>query len=64
MQTSTDNRGARYYVATYGDMGLEVVFYHSPGAYDRAVNEAKELHECGDLDSYTCGDIDLEGVDE
>jgi hypothetical protein len=47
----------RFYVATYGDGGLEVVFFTDPRDYTEAVALAKGLHEQGRLDSYTHGDV-------
>jgi len=49
---------ARFYVATYGDMGLDVSFYSDPLEYGRAVKEAERLHRADDLDSYVNGRVD------
>jgi hypothetical protein len=53
----------RYYVATYGDGGLEVEFFADPLAYGRAVKTAATLWEANQsqggwkCDSYTNGKI-------
>ncbi|QIV65919.1 hypothetical protein Cp1R7AA1_023 [Mesorhizobium phage Cp1R7A-A1] len=47
-----------FFVATYGDMGLEVEFFTDPLAYGRAIKDAMKLHERGDLDSYTNGNAE------
>jgi len=47
----------RYFVATYGDMGLEVEFYRDEQEYDAAVALAEEEHDADNLDTYTYGDI-------
>lgn len=54
---------ARYFVATYGDMGLEVALFTDPLAYGRAVRTAQLDHArgrysngMGEIDSYTHGD--------
>jgi hypothetical protein len=55
---------ARYYVATYGDGGLDVQFYANPLEYGRAVLQAQRDHERGrndhgeDIDSYVNGKVD------
>lgn len=51
-----------WFVASYGDGGLDVQFYSDPLAYGRAVREAKIAWEQGhnetgeDIDSYTNGE--------
>lgn len=47
----------KFYVATYGNMGLEVMFYYDPLTYGREVQKAKREHESDKLDSYIYGDI-------
>lgn len=52
-----------WFVASYGDGGLDVQFYSDPLAYGRAVLEAKIAWEQGhnetgeDIDSYTNGEV-------
>ena len=55
---------ARWYVALYGDMGLEVQLFDCPLAYGRAVRRAQQDHErgyneFGEVDSYTMGDCTI-----
>lgn len=55
---------ARYFVATYGDAGLEIQLFDCPLAYGRAVNTAQRDHargynEFGEIDSYTHGDCTI-----
>lgn len=47
---------ARYWVATFSDMGLEVYHYADPLTYGRAIQTAKRQHDAGEVDSYTYGD--------
>lgn len=49
--------GARFYVATYGDAGLDVEFFSDALAYGRAVRAAQREHDAGKLDSYTNGEV-------
>lgn len=55
---------ARYFVAIYGDGGLDVQFYTEPLEYGRAVLQAQRDHERGrndhgeDIDSYINGTVD------
>ena len=46
-----------YFVATYGDMGLDVEFFHDKEAYEVAVEAAEDDHNLGGLDTWTHGDI-------
>lgn len=48
-----------WYVATYGNHGLEVEFFDDSLAYDRAVHVAKVNHFIGRLDTYTHGDASV-----
>lgn len=48
----------KWYVATYGPMGLEVNFYTDPHEHDAAVAEAEEQHGMDRIDSYTHGEVD------
>lgn len=48
----------RYFVATYGDMGLEVEFYRDPAEYDEACEEAERQHDDHNLDTYITGDVE------
>lgn len=48
----------RYFVATYGDMGLEVEFYRNPDLYEEACVEAEAMHNDDTIDTWTCGDIE------
>lgn len=55
---------AKYYVATYGDGGLEVQLFTCPLEYGRAVQTARRDHErgyndMGEIDSYTNGDCTI-----
>lgn len=50
----------RYYVAIYGDMGLEVTFFWDSQSYDEAVEQAEEDHEHDRIDSWVCGDMEFE----
>lgn len=45
-----------YWLATYGNMGLQVEFFNSERKYKRACKEADEDHASGGIDSYTCSD--------
>lgn len=47
----------RFFVATYGDYGLEVGFYRSQAEYDAAVAEAGEDHDMDRVDTFTHGEI-------
>lgn len=49
----------KWYVASYGDMGLEVTFYADENEYQEAIETAEELHDQGELDSYTYGDVEI-----
>ena len=57
-----DSEAARpqWYLATYGNMGLEVRFYTDPIKYADAVAGAAETHAEGgwDMDSYVHGDVE------
>lgn len=46
----------KWFVATYGDFGLNVEFFTDPLAYGRATRKAKADHDNGDVDTYTYGD--------
>jgi hypothetical protein len=45
-----------YWVATYGNMGLEVEHFTSERLYKIAIKQAEEEHRSGHLDSYTHGE--------
>lgn len=47
----------RYYVASFGDYGMQVGFYRSLEAYDEAVLETFRDHNAGRVDAYEHGDI-------
>lgn len=52
---------AKWFVATYGDGGLEIEFFNDPLKYGRAVKSAKALWEKNqnggwDCDTYTFGE--------
>lgn len=49
-----------YWVATYGDMGLEVEHFTSERLYKIATNRAEREHSEGGLDSYTHGEETIE----
>lgn len=64
MSIKTTRTPARYYVATYGDAGLEVQLFDCPLAYGRAVRTAQLDHargynEWGEVDSYTMGPCEV-----
>lgn len=48
-----------WYVATYGDLGLQVEFYDCPLAYGRASRTAEREHREGDLDTFTHGSAEV-----
>ena len=47
----------RFYVATYGDLGLEIEFYFDPLRYGRDIRKAEREHASQKLDTYTYGTI-------
>ena len=47
----------RFYVATYGDLGLEIEFYFDPLRYGRDIRKAEREHANQKLDTYTYGTI-------
>jgi hypothetical protein len=47
----------KYYVATYGRMGLEVEFFSCVQDYDAAVKDAEEAHHADQIDTWTCGEV-------
>jgi hypothetical protein len=47
-----------YWVATYGDMGLEVEHFAAKAEYELAVHRARADWEHGELDSYTNGELE------
>lgn len=47
----------KYYLATYGDMGLQVEFFRDRAAYDEAVQQAEEDHEYDRIDTWTDGEL-------
>lgn len=51
---------SKWYIATYGDMGITVEFFTNKRLYERMVREAERSYEDGDIDSYTCGDSCVE----
>lgn len=46
-----------WYVATYGDFGIEVTHFTKKREYNAAVKEAEKGHERGDYDTYTHGEV-------
>ncbi len=46
-----------WFVATYGNMGLEVEFFTNKREYERATRKAERDHDQDRLDSYTNGDV-------
>jgi hypothetical protein len=54
----TNKALCRYYVATYGNLGLEVEFFDDPLAYGRATQAAERGHQKGEYDTYTHGLVD------
>jgi len=55
--TPAQAKPARYYVATYGDFGLEVEFFSCPLAYGRACRAAERGWKEGEFDTHTNGHI-------
>jgi hypothetical protein len=53
--TDEVKRKPNFWVATYGDRGLEVVHYHEEKPFRDEVERVKKLHESGRLDSFTWG---------
>jgi hypothetical protein len=51
----------RFYVATYGPLGLDVSFYSSLIEYNEAVNKAAADHEADRVDSYVHDELPQEG---
>lgn len=49
----------KWWVATYGDLGLEVTFFDDPLAYGRAIKAAEDAHRIGDFDTYTYGNATI-----
>ena len=49
----------RFYVATYGDMGIEVTFFQTEKECDEAAAEAEKQHDNQELDTYTYGPVSL-----
>lgn len=50
---------ASHYVATYGDMGLEVELFDNALTYARAVKAVQAEYDAGNIDSYTNGDTTI-----
>ena len=48
-----------FYVATYGDMGIEIEFFSldEDKEYEAAQEAAEEQHRVGDIDTYVYGEI-------
>ena len=60
MKNSSSSAGAempRFYVATYGDLGLEIEFYSDPLEYGRDIRTAARQHDNQEIDTYTYGSI-------
>ena len=47
----------RYYLATYGDMGLQVEFFRNRSAFDEAVEQAEDDHNYDRIDTFEDGCI-------
>lgn len=47
----------RHYLATYGGMGLQVEFFRDRAAYEEAVEQAEEDHECDRIYTFESGDM-------
>ena len=63
-QPQYENVPARWYVATYGDMGIEIQLFDDPLEYGRAVRRAKRdwergYNDFGEIDTYTMGDCSI-----
>lgn len=50
-------RKFRWFVATYGPLGIDVEFYSNQRWYDRAVRMAERRHAECRIDTWTAGDI-------
>jgi hypothetical protein len=48
---------AKFWLATFGDLGLEVEFFATEAEYNAAVAKAEKDHGNGEFDSYTHGDV-------
>ena len=48
-----------WFIATYGDFGLEVEFFVCPLVYGRRLNDVRRLHESGgwEIDTYQNGSV-------
>lgn len=51
----------KYYLATYGDFGIEVEFYTSLIDFNEAVNQAERDHAADRIDTYTHGEVPNNG---
>lgn len=47
----------KYYVATFGDLGLVVEFFTNKREYERECTSVEKEHAAGKLDTYTYGDV-------
>lgn len=47
----------RYFVATYGGLGIDIEFFRDRAAYETASEQAEEMHLLGHIDTYIDGDI-------
>lgn len=45
-----------WWIATYGDMGIELSFLYSEIEYLTLLETVTAAYEEGDYDSYTCGE--------
>jgi hypothetical protein len=61
MRNETMARNPKWYVASYGNMGLEVTFFTNKREYERAIRQLEVAHSSGgwDVDSYTFGDVEM-----
>jgi hypothetical protein len=60
---SAEPKPARYWVASYGNGGMDVEFFVDQLAYGRRVKEVERIHAKGgwEIDSYTHGNVPVEG---
>jgi hypothetical protein len=49
-----------WYVATYGDLGLDIAFYSDPLEYGRALAYARREHSAGAVDTYQYGEVSVD----
>ncbi|MGZ6195521.1 MAG: hypothetical protein ACXWML_09850 [Candidatus Binataceae bacterium] len=55
--TQPAGRRPKYYVATYGDMGIEIEFFSRKRDFKKAEREAKEGWTGNEFDTWQSGDV-------